>query len=467
MRIQIFVEHDIIIRHFIHSGIFRLVEARHEVQYVFPEKTKRIKTDISVLGLKNIIRIRIDEERAAKLRQLAKIQTLHRTRHKEAYHTVQDTWKMMGDGVFRGMWLRSQPVVFPLYRHKTLKEVGRCSSIEQAIDDFAPHLIIHPSVLEGLFIADLAFCSNRSHIPLLVLMNSWDNPSTKSMVVNHPEMLAVWGKQTKQHAIDFMGTPEEKIHILGAAQFDVYRQKPTVDRQQICRSIGVAPATRLIVYAGSSKSVNEIKHLQLLEKAIENGALQNCFVIFRPHPWRSPAPDEPDFFDIAWRHVGMDPAMQPFYNSSQNSAANTVHLTDYMDTHNLLSSSDCLISNVSTIMLEAAIHGNAVACMVSDEEIRTNPFLRVVHESVYFKEFLQGLDIPRVRLHEQLTTVCQDLLKKADSPRFKQAQKEKAAHFVDQSDISYAQRLLDLAEQMADGLHTSDTSNPLLSSTSA
>ena len=449
MRIQIFVEHDIIIRHFIHSGVFNLIETHHDVQYVFPKKTKRIKTDVASLGLKNYIGIEIDEERAAKLRQLAKIQTLHHTRHKEAYHTVKDVWKMMGEHVYRDMWLRSQPVIFPIYRRKIIREVGHCPPIEQAIDDFAPGLIIHPSVLEGLFIADLAFASKPRGIPFLALMNSWDNPSTKSMVVNQPNALGVWGQQTKQHAIHFMGTPEDRIHILGAAQFDVYRQTPTVSRRQICQALEVDPAKHLIVYAGSSKSINEIKHVQLLEEAIEKGSLRDCFVIFRPHPWRSPAPDEPNFFDIPWRHVGMDPTMRAFYNSPKNKTPSKIHLADYMDTHNLLSAADCLISNVSTILLEAALHGVAVACMASDEEIKTNEFLRVVHDSVYFKELIEGLEIPRVRLHEQLATTCQDLLSKAGSPRFKQDLQEKTAYFVDQSDAPYAQRLLDLAEQMA------------------
>ncbi len=448
MRIQIFVEHDIIIRHFIHSGAFRLLEARHEVQYVFPKKTKRIKTDISTLGLENKACIEVDQKRAAKLRHLAKIQTLHRTRRKAAYRAVQGAWKMMGEDVYRGMWLRSQPVIFPIYRHKTLKQAGPCPQIERVIADFSPDLIIHPSVLEGLFIADLALYSKRSGTPFLVLMNSWDNPSTKSMVVDHPDVLAVWGEQTKQHAIEFMGTPEEKIHILGAAQFEVYRQKPTVSREQLCRSFGIDPSVHLIVYAGSSKSVNEIKHLRLLEDAIEHSGLENCFVIFRPHPWRAPSPDEPDFFDIPWRHVGMDPAMRAFYNNSKADQPNKINLTDYMDTHNLLSAADCLISNVSTIMLEAALHGNAVACMVSDDEIKANPFLRAVHNSVYFDQFIQMMGIPRVRLHEQLATVCRELLAKASSPRFKQEQKEKAAYFVDQSDAPYSQRLLDLAQQM-------------------
>ena len=448
MRIQIFVEHDIIIRHFLHSGVFRLLETRHEVQYVFPEKTKRIRTDIASLGLSNYKRIDIDEHRAAKLRHLAKIQTLHRTRHKEIYHTVQDTWKMMGDDVFRGMWLRSQPVIFPIYRRKTLKQAGQCPSIERAIDDFAPHLIIHPSVLEGLFIADLALACPQRSIPFLVLMNSWDNPSTKSMVVNYPDVLAVWGKQTQRHAIDFMGIPEAKTRILGAAQFDVYRKKPTTTKRELCQTLGIDPSMRLMVYAGSSKSVNEIKHLQLLEQAIENRDLQNCFVIFRPHPWRAPAPGEPDFFDIPWRHVEMDPAMRPSYNSPKSAAPTQINLTDYMDTHNLLSVSDCLISNVSTILLEAALHGNAIACMVSDEEINTNRFLRVVHNAVYFKELIQTLRVPRVRLHSQLATVCQDLLKKAESPQFRQEQRAKTEYFIDRSDISYEQRLTNLAEQM-------------------
>ena len=49
--------------------------------------------------------------------------------------------------------------------------------------------MLHPSVLEGLFITDLTTATGKRGIPFLVLMNSYDNPSLKSLVVDPPDQL--------------------------------------------------------------------------------------------------------------------------------------------------------------------------------------------------------------------------------------------------------------------------------------
>ena len=52
MKILVFIEHDIMIRHFLHSHVFDELVQRHDVVFVFPEKgNKRVKSDISALNL--------------------------------------------------------------------------------------------------------------------------------------------------------------------------------------------------------------------------------------------------------------------------------------------------------------------------------------------------------------------------------------------------------------------------------
>ena len=441
-KIQVFIDHDIIIRHFIHSNVFSELEKTFEVRYVFADYAKRIKSDISKLYLKSLTKIPVDGARCAKLRQLAKIQSLKIARKNSSYSFVAKTWrKFFGFKVYAIMWGQSLPVVYDLYRWCVLRAAGRYNELERVIRDFEPDVIIHPSVLEGVFISDLALITSERNIPFITLMNSWDNPSTKAQAVKTPDWLCVWGKQTKKHAVEFMGMPPDRVNIMGAAQFEAYRCAPSKTKEALCCEMGVDPAKKLILYAGSSKSVNEMKHLMLLEEVVQSGDLNNCHIVFRPHPWRAPAEGEADFYNIHWRHVSMDPAMKDFYNSPKNKRSTNINLTDYMDTHNILSATDLLISNMSTIILEAALHGKPVLCMISDKDMEHNNFLNMAVNSLYFKELLEKIDVPRCRDEERIGNYCQQQLELGQAPAFAITQCEKARFFVDMGDMPYSIKL--------------------------
>ena len=447
-KIQIFIDHDIIVRHFLHNNTFSELEKYYDVQYVFPLYEKRLKCDVDYLGLKSIVKIPINSVRLAKLRQLAKIQGIYIDRKKRKYSRASTWMRLFGFRKFLRMWIKSLPGMFQLYRASVIKNTGSYPEMERVINNFSPDVILHPTVLEGLFIYDLALLSEKRRIPFVALMNSWDNPSTKAQVVKPPDYLIVWGEQTKQHAIDFLGMRPEQVKIIGAAQFEVYRKQATKTKEEICQLLSVNHHKKLIVYAGSSKSVNEIDHLKCLDNTIESGELEACHVIFRPHPWRAPAKDEPDFYEIPWRHVSMDPAMCDFYNSPKQRDKSKMHLTDYMDTHNILSAMDMLISNVSTILLEGALHGKPALCMVSDRDLRGNAFLRVINNSLYFQQLLQKMEIPRCKDYKNLPILCENLLEWGRSPSFQKKQLEMVRFFVDQGEKPYPLQLQELIQEI-------------------
>jgi len=440
-KIQVFIDHDIIIRHFIHSNALSELEKGFEVQYVFADH-KRIKSDVSILGLRNVLTVPVDSARVAALRQLAKICSLKTARRNQSYKFVATAWrKLFGYRTYLRMWVYSLPGIYNWYSKKIFEKAGRYHELDDIINAYRPDIILHPSVLEGVFISDLAMITEEKGIPFVALMNSWDNPSTKAQTIRPLDWLCVWGEQTKRHAIEFIGMNPDRVKIMGAAQFEAYRCAPSKTKEELCYEMGVDTAKKLILYAGSSKSVNEMKHLMLLEEAVQSGDLKSCHIVFRPHPWRAPAEGEADFYDIHWRYVSMDPAMKDFYNSPKNKRSTNINLTDYMDTHNILSSIDLLISNMSTIILEAALHGKPVLCMISDKDMEHNNFLNMAVNSLYFKELLEKIDLPRCRDEKRIGNYCLHQLELGKAPDFRRTQCEKARFFVDMGDRPYPIKL--------------------------
>ena len=125
-----------------------------------------------------------------------------------------------------------------------------------------------------------------------------------------------------------------------------------------------------------------------------------------------------------------------------------MNLTDYRDTHNILSAIDLLVSNMSTILLEAAMHGKPVLCMISDEDMKSNNFLSVAVNSLYFKELLEQIDIPRCRDMNDISTYCRQQLDLGSSTNFQRLQRDKTRFFVEMGDNPYSVNLRNFIEDI-------------------
>ena len=67
-KIAIFLDHDIIIRHFINSEIFSDLQKKYKIFYIFPKNHRRVKYELKSLNIKNFYEIPINEERAYTIR---------------------------------------------------------------------------------------------------------------------------------------------------------------------------------------------------------------------------------------------------------------------------------------------------------------------------------------------------------------------------------------------------------------
>jgi hypothetical protein len=241
MKILVFVEHDIIIRHFLHSRVFDKLIEQHDVAFVFPEKGyKRVTIDSSTLGLgAPVHHLTVHVERL-KLWQglfLADMLRWRTGRHFAAMRRFHR--RAVGLRATMIYSILSLPGAFQLFLWWSRRRIGKMPyrDLETLLKHERPDVLIHPSILSGVFINDLVVASSARSIPLVVVMNSWDNPSTKRAMTGQPDWLLVWGPQTQAHAVEFMGMPPERVICFGAAQLDLYRNQPRIDRVLPARSI--------------------------------------------------------------------------------------------------------------------------------------------------------------------------------------------------------------------------------------
>lgn len=445
MKILIFIDHDILVRHFLHSKVFRALEIEHDLIYVFPQKGhKRLTSTEGNFGVEGgqVRRVTINQKRLS-LWQKLNVTEMIRLRFGKQYqairkhHTASMGWKGAMLYSFLGL-----PVIFRLFQLYIYIRIffEPCKELINLLENEKPDLVVHPSVLAGLFINDLVKFLPKYKIPLLVIMNSWDNPSTKKALTGNPDWLLVWGPQTRNHAIKYMGMPADRVVDFGVAQFDVYRSRPSITREDFIRAHDILEGSNILLYAGSSKDTDEYYHLCLIDNAIEMGLLKGVTVIYRPHPWGGCGKEGSRVYGATWKNIRIESTMRGYVKDVGEGKILGVTTPSYQDTHNLLSYVDALVSPLSTIVLEGALHGKPSLCFLPDE-VDANGHYKTVLPLTHFEDFFNSPEFMFVEGDDNLITGIKGLLGRVDNEEYSVDLRKACDHFIATFDSDYGSRL--------------------------
>ena len=454
-RIGIFIEHDIMIRHFIKSDVFHYLRGKYEIYYIFPESHKRVQTDISTLGLDNVYEIDIDLHRAYRMRRFYQLTVMKGIRKRKGSdkEVFQIMYKqMLGYRSFRPSnytidWIKSSWLVYPFVKFFYKFWLGEFKSLRSIIEKLNLDIIVHPTVLEGLFVNDLILLGKKLNIPTIYLMNSWDNPSTKSTMLGNPDKLLVWGEQTKNHANEFLKCPKDSIVLSGAAQFEIYKKNPKTTRNSYRDSLGLRQDEKLVCYAGSSKGLNEMHHLKILDEAIED-SVERVKILYRPHPWKAILEEEIPFFNNGFKHIVMDPFSKKNYMALLNKEMFQTELMKYDHTNTVIKSIDAMISPLSTIILEAAMFGIPISIYLGNEEIDKGSFMNIASQRTQFSEFYDIIDPVICKNKNDLWLTIIQLLFLSNDDEYCSRLKKKTEFFHEPTTKSYGEILHDTIESI-------------------
>ena len=446
-KILVFIDHDITLRHFVLSGVLRALEDDHDVVWVFPHQHRRVTHDPAGLPIGRHRTVPIVESRLHGYRRLYHASVLRMLRGTRDERAIFAFWReMLGRRAFWTSWAMSWPGAYQLYRRRMLARIGPPHAVNALLDEEKPDVIVHPTVLEGLFVSDLVHVGRVRGIPTVFLMNSWDNPAVKAMTIGAPDRLVVWGEHSRRLAHERLGMPLSNIVTFGAAQFEVYRRPPRETPASYRARLGVPDGHQLLLYAGSSKGLDETAHLRTLEAAIESGRLPHCTVLYRPHPWRARLESEEDFYARPWRHVLMAPDMAEYYRRHRTGET-SIYLADYAETHVTLSAVDAVISPLSTILLEAGLHGKPMLAYLPDEDMTQNVAMFSMAKTVHFRDFFERVDCLRCEQPAAFVADCGRLLDVARQPDIAERLRRQCGFFVDTAGPPYGDRLNALIDE--------------------
>ena len=450
MNILIFIDHEIIFRNFIHPGVFDEICKEFNVKFIFPEKDNKRFADLDLKKFKlpaPIIRLPVDTRRYSLWNNRFFVSQMRLSFDIQKQSIRNLRLKTLGWKANLIFTLLGLPLVYYWFNKFNLKSIIKFENkrMKSILLNNDIDLVIHPTVLNGIYINDLIYYTKKYSIKSLFIMNSWDNPSTKRSIVGNPDWLFVWGDQTKNHAIKYMNISKDKVIKFGAPQFENYQYQQSLEETDFCRRNKVKKGYKIILYAGSSKMTKEIEHLNLLDETINKYNLKNIVILYRPHPWGLGGEGGEKIIKRKWKHVLIEESMIN-YLKRVSKGIKSKQLDDPFLMHNILANIDGVISPLSTVLLEAAIHGKPSICLLPYED-KSNHFLHDV-QLTHFQEIFRSKLFIKTTIIDNLSNDLFQLIKLTNNKSIEKKLKSFSKYFVNFFDDPYKDRILQFVKKL-------------------
>lgn len=227
-------------------------------------------------------------------------------------------------------------------------------------------------------------------IPVLCLVESWDNFISKGPLSVMPDFMAVWNQGMVDEAVDLHSFPREKVEVVGVPQFDLYADKEQLfGREQFVACHGLDPNKKLITYAASTEGIarDEPAIVERLYQGLQaHPSLGSTTqVLVRLHPITSPSLQQIYFSRFAGRPDIV--IQQPGRRSSLHDGWDP-SWSDMLMLHATIRHSDVIVNVASTMTIDAAALDKPVVCVGYEQHgsaIYRKHLKAVFYQSHYLK----------------------------------------------------------------------------------
>jgi hypothetical protein len=130
--------------------------------------------------------------------------------------------------------------------------------------------------------------AKRRGIKTICFLEAWDNLSSKGPLSVIPDTILVWNEFMKREAIEYHAFPQDRIHVVGIPQFDIYHEPAKfLSREQFFARHGLDCKLKLITYAVAAGEIapEEPEVIEQLYQAVMSGRIETpAQILVRLHP---------------------------------------------------------------------------------------------------------------------------------------------------------------------------------------
>lgn len=329
--------------------------------------------------------------------------------------------------------------------------LGSDPVLDRQVREMAPDCVLIPSSCEDSLTADLIKAARKIGAQSVVLVNGWDNLTSKGTLPVLPDKLGVWGMQAKDDALRVHQVPERRIYVMGAPHFDAYLNKETsLGADADIRSFNGIPAgKKIILFGGCLQPFDEIAVLRQLDRAIADRQIPDAHILYRPHPWRHARAHEDMFEPAEFQHVSLDQQVADVYLDVKrrgNPALAKKFFPDLKYYPKLIQAAEFVISPLSTFVLESLLMGKrTIAICYSDGRHYFSADKVSQYEHVQYLQNTPGILF--CRNAADLPAYCREFLEPTDQATLYARIRDHLRYIIAPNEEPYAHRLMRLVEQ--------------------
>lgn len=453
-RILIILSSDLYVRNFLFTGAFDLLKRDYDVLYAYPYPINDLKSKIIITSEIKASDINIagkftyTEQRNKQLYFLTELSMVKLRKKCSTFQIKYDL--QLGRKKKLLFRILSLPIIYRIFYHLFMAYMGRCKDIDGLLKKVRPDLVIIPTSLIDSVSIDVITSAKYHHIKSLMLINGWDNISSKGTIPQMPDYLGVWGEQSVKHAVFIHNMPKERVFPIGAPHYDIFKI-PTRKREDIRRENNLPVDKMVILFAGSARTFDETSVLVEIEKAIEDGQLPDIHILYRPHPWRHRRIKEDSFYDHSFKHITMDKQLSGSYLKSKidfNFVPLPKNVLPDMNYYpDLYAAVDAIIHPLTTIAIEGAIIGiPSLAIAFNDGVHKFTSDTIIKYDNVKDIRNMPGIIVCDEK--DLFIDSCRELIKLINDKEVSQQLKKAIRFIVNIDETTYSDKLLNLTNRI-------------------
>ncbi len=259
----------------------------------------------------------------------------------------------------------------------------------------------------------------RKGIPVLAMIPSWDNVTTKNRLIFQPDGFVVWSEQTRHELLAvYPDSFDKPVFVTGAAQFDVFRQSRFEESREVfCRRHGLRPELPVVVYALGSPHFIRGEHFGALNLAqrIHRGDLGDIQMLVRPHPNKDNAELIAQFAQFS-PAVVVQQVARPGTKLNERSQREA----EILDWTSTFRNADVVVNLSSTVTVDAALFDKPVVNLNYDPSpMKTQEDLIKDVNSIWshWRPIAESGGVTLVNSDEELVTAVKEHLKRPELHR--------------------------------------------------
>jgi len=261
-------------------------------------------------------------------------------------------------------------------------------------------------------------------VPSMIVVDNWDNLSSKSIFPLEPNALICFGQQSVDFAHSIQKFSQCKIYPIGSARFEIYRGVIEGSEKK---------EPRQILYAGSSIAAEDIEILEMFENYYSISSVDIDFK-YRRHPY----PQGPKL-NLDELHLKFPKLIKPGEISSRNI------LETLEQTKEELKSTKILVAMPTTFLLEGLLC-NIPTILISFESKKVRTSSRVMIKEL---EHLKGIENVQSLSLVNSSAELFDALNRLSTSFNLVQDNSKLDYFVNWESKSFPHKFIDAIEEIA------------------